>query len=144
MTNGAQGAIAAFDTAPTPWSYESTMFKNPDFAHQGENYCYFMGSQGSLAFPRMELWRYDHPQQSGWNQPLTKRTWTVEVFDPLAAQLDHFCRAIQRKETPLVSGLEGMRTLAATLAIHESARLGQSIQILQDDSIRRQSDIILQ
>ena len=135
MTDGALGAIAVSDAAPAPWSYESTMFENHNFAHQAENCYYFMGSQGSLAFPRMELWKYDHPQQSGWNHPLTKRILTVEDFDPLMAQLDHFCRVIQRKETPVVSGLEGMKTLAATLAIHESARLGKSIRILQDNSI---------
>ena len=127
MTNGALGSITLSDAVPAPWSYESTTFENPYFAHAPENCAYFMGTKGSLAFPRMTLWRYENPQQSGWNHPLTNHQLTVEPADPLTAQLAHFCRVIRREEAPLVSGIEGIKTLAATLAVHESAKLGRAV-----------------
>ncbi|MEM7134293.1 MAG: Gfo/Idh/MocA family oxidoreductase [Chloroflexota bacterium] len=131
MANGVLGTIIVSDATPSPWSYESTTFENPDFAHQAENCYSFMGSRGSLAFPRMELWRYADPQKSGWNYPLTQEQLSVDRSDPLTAQLAHFCRVILREESPVVSGSDGVRTLAATLAVQESARAGRPIRIYE-------------
>jgi len=105
-----------------PWSYETTTFENPIYFHTDQNCFYFMGDKGSLAFPRMELWRYPDEQNVGWFHPLAKDQLDVEQVDPLTAQLAHFCRVVRREEEPLISGADGLRTLAVTLAIHESAR----------------------
>lgn len=129
MAGGAIGSITVSDATPAPWSYESNTFENPAYASQAENCYYFLGSQGSLAFPRLELWRYADPQRSGWNYPLTKTTLRLEPSDPLTAQLAHFCRVIRREENPLVTGSEGVKTLAVTLAARESARLGRAVLI---------------
>ncbi|MEM7030800.1 MAG: Gfo/Idh/MocA family oxidoreductase [Chloroflexota bacterium] len=127
FTNGAMGTLTASDATPAPWSYEATMFENPDFAHTEENSVYFLGSTGSLAFPKMALWHYADAQQSGWQHPLEKTTIAVPTADPLTAQLANFCGVIRGNDTPLVSGQEGLQTLKATLAIHDSAKLDQRI-----------------
>lgn len=133
FSDGALGPIILSDATPSPWSYELTMFENPDFAHAAENCYFFMGDRGSLAFPRMELWHYASAEQSGWNHPLEKQQLRVQSADPLREQLSHFCRVIRLEELPLVNGLEGLRTLAATLAVHESARLNRPVCVLPSD-----------
>ena len=120
--NGAMGSLIASDAVPSPWSYETTSFEKGNYFHTEENCFYFMGSKASLAFPKMELWHYADTSGSGWNDPLTKEKLSVEDRDPLTDQLSHFYRVIKREETPIISGKDGLRTLAATLAVLESAR----------------------
>jgi predicted dehydrogenase len=120
--NGALGSILVSDVVPSPWSYELTSGENPIYPQSGEDCYYFCGTQGSLAFPRMTLWRYPNTQEAGWYHPLEKSRLHVEQADPLAAQLAHFCRVIRNEERPLISGWDGLRTLTTTLAVLESAR----------------------
>ena len=127
--NGVLGSLSGSDTTPSPWSYEITSFENPAYSHRKENCYYFFGSKGSLAFPRMELWRYDDNDAAGWNQSLIKSQLNVEPGDPLRAQLLNFCRVIRGEESPVVSGEEGLRTLSATLAVLESARRGSPVHL---------------
>ena len=117
FTGGVVGSIFLSDAAPSPWSYELTMFENPSYAHVEGNCAFFFGTRGSLAFPTMELWRYPSADNAGWEQPLEQERHEPADADPLAAQLAHFCRVIRREVPPLVSGEEGLRTLAATQAV---------------------------
>lgn len=119
--SGALGSIIASDAAPSPWSYEISSGENPYYFHTSQNCYHFLGSEGALAFPRMELWRYGDPAAAGWQHPLTKARRTVEPADPLVLQLNHFCRVVRGKETPLVDAGDGARTLAVALAVQESA-----------------------
>jgi len=119
--NDALGSLLGSDAVPAPWSYETTTFENPMYFHTDQNCFHFMGSKGSLAFPRMELWRYPNEHEAGWLHPLMRSQRSVDHVDPLTAQLEHFCRVIRGEEQPVVSGADGLKTLAATLAIHESA-----------------------
>ena len=125
FTGGALGSIAASDAAVSPWSYEATTHENPLYSRTEES-CYFLlGTEGSLAFPRLTLW--SHPGAAGWQHPLTRTELPVEPVDPIAAQLAHFCRVIRGREPPLVSGADGLATLAATEAVLRSAREGRPI-----------------
>ena len=45
----------------------------------------------------------------------------MDAVDPIAAQLAHFCAVIRGREDPLVSGPDGLATLAATEAVLQSA-----------------------
>ena len=49
--------------------------------------------------------------------------------DPYIEQIAHFVRVIEGAEAPLVSAEDATRTLQATLAVAESARLGQTITL---------------
>ncbi len=122
FVNGALGSILVSDTATAPWSYELTSRENPAYPPTGQDCYYFTGTRGALAFPSMTLWRYPQAQAAGWYQPLAHQHLAVEAIDPLTAQLAHFCRVIRGEEAPLVSGREGVKTLAATQAVLESAR----------------------
>ena len=129
FADGVVGSIFLSDAAPSPWSYELTMFENPSYAHVEGNCAFFFGTEGSIAFPTMELWRYPSADNAGWEQPLEQERHEPADADPLAAQLAHFCRVIRREEPPLVSGEEGLRTLAATQAVLASGSDGKPVEL---------------
>ena len=118
--NGAVGSILASDATPSPWSYEATVHENPLYFPTEENCYYFLGTSGSLAFPRMELWHYVDDAKSGWQYPLKKSRKVLARTDPLVAQLEHFCRVIRDEERPIVDSRDGARSLSVALAVLES------------------------
>ena len=119
---GALGSVLASDITPSPWSYETTTGENPYYFHADENCYHFFGTSGSLAFPQMELWRYADDNQSGWQHPMEKSRRKVTRTDPLASQLEHFCRVVRGEELPIVDGRDGTRSLAVALAVLESVQ----------------------
>ena len=127
--NGALGSVLASDTTSSPWSYEATTGENPYYFHADENCYHFLGTLGSLAFPRMEVWRYADVAQRGWQYPMEKTRYKVAQADPLKSQLEHFCRVVRDEEIPLVDGREGTRSLAVALAVLESAQRQGPIEI---------------
>jgi predicted dehydrogenase len=120
--NGALGTILLSDATPSPWSYELTSGENPVYPNYPQDCLHLLGTQGSLVFPSMTLWKYASQEIAGWHQPLEQIRLETKSNDALSAQLAHFCRVIRGTEKPLVSGDEGLRTLAATLAVLESAK----------------------
>ena len=120
--NGALGSVLASDTTPSPWSYEATAQENALYFHRDENCYHFFGTLGSLAFPRMELWRYADDDQMGWQHPMEKSRREVTPVDPLKSQLEHFCRVVRGEEKPIVDGRDGTRSLAVVLAVLESVQ----------------------
>ena len=55
------------------------------------------GTEGSFGFPHMDLYYYgkDH---YGWNEPLLKEHFDLEINDPMAAELAHFVDLCQGRE----------------------------------------------
>ncbi len=130
FAGGVVGSVFLSDATPSPWSYELTMFENPAYAHVSGNCAFFFGTEGSLAFPKMELWRYAGGGERGWHEPLVQEERAPDDDDPLAAQLAHFCRVIGGEEEPVVSAEEGVRTLAATLAVLTSGNEKKPVKVL--------------
>ena len=112
----------ASDATPSPWSYEVTTHENPYYSHTDENCYHFLGTLGSLAFSRIELWRYADENRSGWQHRMEKSRTKVTQVDLLKSQLEHFCRVLRNEEKPIVDGRDGARSLAVVLAIRESIR----------------------
>jgi predicted dehydrogenase len=61
----------------------------------------------------------------------------VKTFDrdPYVEQVRHLRAVIEGREPPLVSGVDGARTLAATIAIHESARTAAPVDLQRDHDL---------
>jgi predicted dehydrogenase len=127
FASGALGTVTLSDTVPAPWSWELTSGESPVYPQRPENCYLFSGTDGSLTVPKLELWSYRGEQS--WNAPLVRETVEVVAEDPLTRQLRHFCEVIRGEATPRITGADAARTLAATLAVHEAARSGRTIEI---------------
>jgi predicted dehydrogenase len=75
----------------------------------------------------MEFWGYADEARKGWQHPLEKSRVEVERRDPLAAQLEHFCRVIRGEERPAIDARDGSRSLAAALSVRRSALAGRPV-----------------
>ena len=58
------------------------------------------------------------------------------IADPLVNQIEHFVEVIVTKMAPIVSGREGLRTLAVIDAIQVAAKTGKTIQLTKIDNNR--------
>ena len=77
----------------------------------------------------MTLWR-QHGDAS-WTEPFETTTLPLQPVDPLQRQLEHFCDVVERRAPPLVGAADALSTLAATLAVHESARRGARVDVMR-------------
>jgi predicted dehydrogenase len=127
FVGGALGTITLSDAVAAPWSWEITSGEAPNYPQRPENCYLFAGTDGSLAVPKLELWRYDG--ETGWLAPLSCERLEVGPEDPQVRQLRHFCRVIRGEEKPLITGSDATQTLAVTLAIREAAETGRRIDL---------------
>lgn len=123
---GALATLSLSDAVPSPWCWDQTCGENPVFVRHQANAYRLCGTEASLEIPEMALWRY--AGKRGWDQALTREVVAVAPGDPLVEQMRHFLRVIRREEAPLVSGRDGVATLAATLAVKRSAQTGMAIR----------------
>ena len=120
FASGAVGTASVSDAIPAPWSWELTSGENPAYPRTDEA-CYLIGGErGSLELPGLRVW--SHAGDGSWYDPIDIRAESVTEADPLVRQVEHFAAVIRGEETPLVSGREGLRTLAVIEAITMSAR----------------------
>ena len=129
--NGALGCFLLSDTAASPKSWEQTSQENKAYATYPDEDCYtVIGSKGSLAIPTMRLKYYVNNNDRSWYKPFEFHTLYLQRKDPLAEQIEHFCRLIQGEESPLVSARDGLQNLRITDAIVEAAKSGKTIMTI--------------
>jgi predicted dehydrogenase len=133
FVNGALGTLVLSDTVSSPWTWEWGSYENEKWPHESENCYYLAGTRGALAVPTLQNWWHEAGQS--WTDPLTRRRIPYRPADCYAKQMRNFARVIRGEAKPVVSGWDGTRTLAATLAITESARTGAPVRI--DDMLAR-------
>jgi predicted dehydrogenase len=125
--SGALGTVTISDSVAAPWSWELTAGENKAYPRTDEA-CYLIGgTAGSLAVPRLEVWR--HGDARGWWSPILAERRAMPEEDPLVLQLRQLCKVVRGEEPPLIDGREGMRTLEATLAVKESAATGRTVAL---------------
>jgi predicted dehydrogenase len=127
FANGALASVLMSDSAPSPWSWEQASGESPQFPANDQNPTRLFGTEAALEFPRLAVWRYRG--EKSWTSPLAAERVSVPDSDAFALQLAHFAAVVRDGAAPLVSGREGMRTLAATLALLEAARTGRGITL---------------
>jgi predicted dehydrogenase len=128
--NGALGTLVLSDSTPSPWSWECSVTEGLGFHNAGRDYAAFVGTEAALGFPGLSLWSYDPSNgEPGWMSPLMSRRVDVEPNDPYADQLVHFSRVIRGLEQPVVTGGDGLRSLAVVAAIGEAARTGGVVEV---------------
>lgn len=133
FASGALGTLIVSDAVSSPYNWEWTSRENPAYPHEAETCFTINGSRGSLTVPSLQLWT--QREGEGWFDPLIRERAHVALADPYVVQMRHFAEVIRGTAAPVVSALEGARTLAATLAIAESATCGAAVRV--DDLIAR-------
>ncbi len=127
--NGALGTIFLSDCTPSLTSWEGTTGENPLLYSDFGNCYNFFGTEASLLFPQMKRRYYADPAKTGWNYPVTEQGYKILREDPYIKEFSHFCRVIQGKESPRISGEDGKKTLEVTLAIQRSGETGQPVRL---------------
>lgn len=122
LEGNALATIFVSDCTPALWAYESTTspWENPLFFHSPADCYYFFGTKGSLTLPQMQHVFYPDPAKEGWQYPLQVNRLGVKPAHPLRLEMSHFCRVIQKKESPRTTAVDARRTLKALLGIIQS------------------------
>ena len=119
--------VSASDSISSPWSWETTSNEHPVYPNTN-NSCYLIGgTDGSLSLPDLKLWK--HEKKPDWWTPLITEKYDFQNIDPLITQLENFRDVILGKTEPLVSGLEGVRSLQVIEAIQSSIASKSPIDI---------------
>lgn len=127
FASGAIASISVSDSIVAPWSWELTARENPAYPATNES-CYLIGgSQGGLSLPDLRVWR--HASKPDWWTPISATTLTCSIEDPLAVQVGHFSDVISGRAAPLVSGLEGLKSLEIVEAVTTAASSGKSVRV---------------
>jgi predicted dehydrogenase len=134
--NGAIGTISVSDTAVSPFSWDlasgelDLMLGTSDQrTRQKVSSHVFAGTQGCVTLPTLDYYSYRDVGELGWRSDLNAKVLVAESADTYLRQIEHFARVIRREEASLVSGLDGVRTLQATLAVKEAAATGHTIML---------------
>jgi len=129
FSSGAVGSIVASDASPSPWGWELGSGENPHIPETGKNCYRLLGTQGSLALPRLELWRHGDIDNGSWSDEIALSAHKFGPRIALRQQLRQFCRVVRGEEEPRVSGADGLATLIATAAVTRSGELGAPITL---------------
>ena len=130
FANGALGSFVISDAVPSPYTWEFTSGHALYFPSQTGDYLWFGGRIGSLTVPSLTRWAHADPGQS-WQDPIIAAAQAKGVASPYVAQLKHFMAVIQGQARPLIDVEDGMRTLAATLAVEKSGREGRPVTMAE-------------
>ena len=119
FANDAIGTITVSDSIVAPWSWELTSREYPIYPATAQS-CYLIGgSHGALSIPHLSLWT--HKDARNWWTPINATSIPRDTGDPLINQIAHFAEVIRGNAEPLVSGMEGLKTLQVIEAIQSSA-----------------------
>ena len=125
--SGAIATISVSDSIVAPWSWELTARENPAYPATSES-CYLIGgSQGGMSLPDLRVWR--HQDAPDWWTPIGATNLTCDMDDPLAVQMAHFAAVIHGLESPLVSGIQGLKSLEVVEAVSLSSETGREISL---------------
>ena len=116
FNSGFLASIFVSDCTPSLLSYENTVGENNFYQRHNENCCFFFGSDATLMFPSFNILK--HPSIKGWQYPVTKSiAMDLSLLDldkdPLLLEMEHFCKIIKNNIPPLISALDGLKTLTA-------------------------------
>lgn len=129
LENGGLVTISLSDTAVTPWSWDLTSGELPNYPRQAKpvNSHFISGTEGSLALPGLEHWRYDG--EKSWFADLTLDVVPVQPESPYLRQLQHLRDVTRHGAQPLIDAADATRTLKVTLAVQEAARQRQRLEM---------------
>ena len=127
FASGALATVIVSDATTSPWCWDMCAGEQGQYPRQDVVSHQIMGTHGSLSLPDLGLWQYRG--ERSWHAELSHEESRVHGADPYTRQLVHFAQVTAGQAQPLCSALDGLRTLQATLAVHQAAVTGQSIPL---------------
>ena len=124
---GALGTFLLSDATPSPWTWEQATGENPNFPKSSQNVYRFTGSEASLEFPNLVLWKHEN-RNSDWHQKMYPQQIHIELEDAFVSQCAHFCAVICGSEEPRITASDATKTLEATLAVFDSSENGMEVR----------------
>lgn len=141
--SGAIASISVSDSIVSPWSWELTAHENPAYPATNQS-CYLIGgSEGALSLPDLRVWQ--HQKEPDWWTPISATSLLASSEDPLSVQVSHFADVIRGVASPLVSGLEGLKSLEVVEAITHAAASSQTVSLGEhnsEDSVKGISEAV--
>ncbi len=125
--SGVLGTVITSDTVASPYNFESATGENPLINSAAQDCYRIFGTEASLNFPEMTLWRYTGEGEQGWATPISSEHIDVEPGIPLEKELRNFYDVIRHGALPRCSGEEGLKTLEATMAVAEAVRRSKPV-----------------
>ena len=123
--SGVLGVFAASDRVVSPWAWEFSTGENVICPASGQNCLQFFGTEASLEFPNLVVWRQDGID-SDWTKPIHSRPTSIAYENPFVRQIEHFAAVALGQATPYVTVADATRTVEVALAVLEAAHSGIS------------------
>jgi predicted dehydrogenase len=121
--SGAVGNFLLSEAAVSPWAFEAATGENPAIAVRGDDPLRFMGANGAMAFPSLQMWEATPGHPPDWRHPLAHQAGPkLATVDGIAAQLDRFAAIAQGTHDDLLAtGEDGLQTMLVLDAIQRAA-----------------------
>lgn len=127
--SGVLGTFMISDAVPSPYVWDVGSGQALYFPTQPEDTYFIGGRNASLAVPTLDMWR---PQNEGdWRDPLVRHHLSTDRSSCYVNQLDNFVAVVRGEAEPLVSGREGMMSLATILAIARAATERREVKVAE-------------
>ena len=140
--SGGLASVSLSDAAPSPWNWESATGENDTVPHTDANCYRFVGAQGCLDFPTLELWKHTAeggPSDGGvghWGDAFEKDAIELAQRQPLGSWRDEllaFGEAVRAgsladRTGSVTSGADGLATVAAMEAVLQAVAVGGLIK----------------
>ena len=128
--NGVLGTFVISDAAVSPWAWEYTSGQALYHPKQPGACLFIAGNKAALSVSDMYLWRHGREGEH-WQHPLVREHRPGDNSLTYENQLDHFIAVMERKAAPLISARDGMKTLAATLAVERASAEDRAISLTE-------------
>jgi len=103
--------------------------ENISVPRTGQNAMRFMGRDASLEFPNLMIWKHA-AEPHDWTQPMVSEPIPLRAEDAYITQMRHFMAVIRGEEKPRIDAADATRSVAATVAVFESARTGKRVSVV--------------
>ncbi|MGI9393387.1 MAG: Gfo/Idh/MocA family protein [Boseongicola sp.] len=128
FASGALGTFVLSDQADSPWAWEFATGETRFYPCSGQNCIRFMGTNGALDFPNLQLWNSTE-KTGNWYSPMAVEEFGLELGDAFTRQIDHFTDVIAGRAQPGVTAIDATQTLKATLAVLKAANTGTRVEL---------------
>lgn len=122
--SGALGSFLISDAGASPFAFELATGENPDLAGEGCDPLRFIGTQGSLSFPSLDLWTGG--AGTDWRSALSFAPGPdFAPIDPIRTELERFAASVRdTRKMGLATGQDGRANVAVIDAVLASIRTG--------------------